>query len=99
MKKTILHDCNDAKIIIFLCEKFIFDEIMDKEEINRQIGMNIRKLRVSRNLSIMEFSDKLNIEYNNLIRIEKGRTNPTLSTLSKISRALSVKLTDIVDIN
>ena len=46
----------------------------------------------------MELSVNLDIEYNNLIRIEKGRTNPTIGTLLKISQGLNVKLVDIVDV-
>jgi DNA-binding Xre family transcriptional regulator len=40
----------------------------------------------------------LNIEYNNLIRIEKGRTNLTVGTLLKICRALRVNLPDVVSV-
>lgn len=36
-------------------------------------------------------------EKSNLSRIESGRTNPTLLTLRKISIALGVKLSDLVD--
>jgi len=71
---------------------------MKKEEICRKIGLKIRELRIERNFSIQQFSDLLNIEYNNLIRIEKGRTNPTISTLYKISQFLDVKLSEIVDV-
>ena len=71
---------------------------MDQKEINYKIGLKIRELRINQNLSLQELSDKLNIEYNNLIRIEKGRTNPTIKTLYKICRILGVKLIDIVDI-
>ena len=69
---------------------------MDKEELFRKIGLNIRNLREEKNLSILEFSDAIGIEYNNLIRIEKGRTNPTLWTLYKICEALNIQLKDIV---
>jgi len=71
---------------------------MNKENIYIKIGLRIRELRIYQNLSIQELSDRLDIEYNNLIRIEKGRTNPTLGTLYKISRVLNVKLKDIVDV-
>ncbi|MEA5062330.1 MAG: helix-turn-helix transcriptional regulator [Petrimonas sp.] len=71
---------------------------MRNEELFKKIGLKIRVLRESKNLSIQEFSDKINIEYNNLIRIEKGRTNPTLGTLYKICQALNAKLVDIVDV-
>ena len=73
-------------------------EKMDKEILLKKIGLRIRELRKERNLSIQEFSDKLDIEYNNLIRIEKGRTNPTVITLYKISQTLCVKLIDIIDV-
>ena len=71
---------------------------MDRENIYIKVGLRIRELRIYQNISIQELSDKLDIEYNNLIRIEKGRTNPTLGTLYKISQILNVKLTEIVDV-
>ena len=70
----------------------------EKEEVIKQIGLKIREIRESKNLTIMNLADKLDIEYNNVIRIEKGRTNPTLRTLIKIAEALNVKLVDIIDI-
>lgn len=71
---------------------------MNKEDISRKVGQRIREIRERKNISIMALADKLDIEYNNMIRIEKGRTNPTLSTLYSISQALEVKLTDLVAI-
>lgn len=72
---------------------------MDKEILKKKIGLRIRCLREDKNLSIMDLADMLDIEYNNLIRIEKGRTNPTIITLYKICQALSVKLPEIVDVD
>ena len=71
---------------------------MTKEELIKKIGLKIREMRESQNLSLQEFADKLDIEYNNLIRIEKGRTNPTIGTLYGICRILDMKLADIVDV-
>lgn len=71
---------------------------MSKEVVIRKIGLKIRELREGKNLTLMELSVNLDIEYNNLIRIEKGRTNPTIGTLLKISQGLNVKLVDIVDV-
>lgn len=70
--------------------------MLDKQETLIEIGSNIRKLRESKNLSIQDLADKLDIEYNNVIRIEKGRTNFTIGTLVKIANALEVGLRDIV---
>lgn len=70
--------------------------MLDKQETLIGIGSNIRKLRESKNLSIQDLADKLDIEYNNVIRIEKGRTNFTIGTLVKIANVLEVGLKDIV---
>ena len=79
-------------------QSFLIVFFMNIMNLYIKIGQQIRDLRISQNLSIQELSDKLDIEYNNLIRIERGRTNPTLGTLYKISQVLNVKLRDIVDI-
>lgn len=71
---------------------------MSKERIIKLVGLRIREIRESKGMSIMDLADKLDIEYNNMIRIEKGRTNPTLGTLYGIAQALDIKLTDIVNI-
>lgn len=71
---------------------------MDKEELFKRIGFKIREIRESKDISIMGLSDKTDIEYNNIVRIEKGRTNATIATLYNIAKALDVKLSDIVDI-
>jgi transcriptional regulator with XRE-family HTH domain len=71
---------------------------MNKELVLKEIGLKIRSLRIEKKLSLVELSDKLDIEYNNLIRIEKGRTNLTIGTLLKICKALDVALPTIVDV-
>lgn len=70
--------------------------MLNKQETLVGIGSKIRKLRESKNLSIQDLADILDIEYNNVIRIEKGRTNFTIGTLVKIANALEVDLKDIV---
>ena len=71
---------------------------MKKEELFKRIGLKIREIRVGQNLTLQDFADKLDIEYNNLIRIEKGRTNPTIGTLYGICQVLEIKLVDIVNV-
>ena len=69
---------------------------MEKQEVLNKIGEKIRELRESKQYSLQAFSDKLDIEYNNLIRIEKGRSNFTIGTLVKIANALDVDLREII---
>ena len=70
--------------------------MLDKQNTLIEIGKTIRKIRESKSLSIQDLADKLDMEYNNVIRIEKGRTNFTIGTLVKIANALEVALKDIV---
>jgi transcriptional regulator with XRE-family HTH domain len=72
--------------------------MMKKEIVLQRIGLKIRELRTDKKLSLIEFSDMLGIEYNNLIRIEKGRTNATIGTLLKVCDVLDVRLVDLVDV-
>jgi len=71
---------------------------MKKEELFITIGNRIKELRESKNISLQDLCDLCDFEKPNLVRIEKGRTNPTLWTLFKISLALNMELKDIVDI-
>lgn len=70
--------------------------MLDKNETLIRIGLKIREIRETKKLSIQDLADKLDMEYNNVIRIEKGRTNFTIGTLMKIASALEVDLKDIV---
>lgn len=69
--------------------------MLDKEKTLTEIGLRIRQLREEKGLSIQEFSDKLEIEYTNVVRIEKGRTNFTIGTLVKIANALNIQIGDL----
>lgn len=73
---------------------------MDKSKILKQIGANIKAIRLSKNLSQVELVGLMSgeIDPTNISRIEAGRTNPTIYTLYRIASALEVHLTDIVNI-
>lgn len=69
--------------------------MLDKQETLTEIGLRIRQLREERKLTLQDFADKLEIEYNNVIRIEKGRTNFTIGTLVKIANALEIPISKL----
>ena len=61
------------------------------------LSQNIKKLRNRHKLSQEELAKKAGITYSTLIKIESGANkNPTISTLKKIAKSLSVKIDDIV---
>lgn len=66
--------------------------------LQQKIGRNIRFLRESKGISQQNLAATCNFEKGNLSRIEAGRTNPTIATLYKISQALEITISELVDV-
>ncbi|MDX8338782.1 helix-turn-helix transcriptional regulator [Draconibacterium sp. IB214405] len=66
--------------------------------LQQKIGNRIRELRESKGISQQNLAAICNFEKANLSRLEAGRTNPTISTLYKISQALEITITELVDV-
>lgn len=70
---------------------------MDKLELAKKIGINIKAIRNSKGINQAElarrcFKDKQAIE-----KIENGKVNPTIHSLYNIAQALEVKLKDLIN--
>lgn len=66
----------------------------NKEIIN--LGLTIRKLREeTTDLSQDKLALEVDLSENQIRRIEKGQTNPTIRTLLKIAKALNVDIKDL----
>jgi len=64
----------------------------------KQIGQNIRKYRIKQGFTQLDLAAMCGFEEPSVWRLENGKTNPTIKTLLKISKALDIKLTDLVKI-
>ena len=71
---------------------------MNDSDLSKSLGARIRKLREARNVSQQDLAAMCNFDKSNMARIESGRTNPTFLTLYKISIALKVSLSLLVDL-
>jgi transcriptional regulator with XRE-family HTH domain len=71
---------------------------MNKLDLLKNIGRNIKKIRESKGLSQVDLIGKMDglFDPTNISRIEAGRNNPTIYTLQRIADALEVSLEDIV---
>lgn len=71
---------------------------MDKSKILIQIGKRIKEVRESKGISQIELVGRMegNIDATNISRIESGRTNPTIITLYRISTALEISLSELL---
>lgn len=68
------------------------------DDILYRIGRRIVELRAAQGVTQQDLAARCNFEKSNMSRIEYGRTNVTVGTLYTISRALEVKLSDLVDV-
>lgn len=71
----------------------------EKEQLLLLIGNRIKLLREQKKISQQDLAALCNFEKANMRRIEAGRTNPTVYTLHKISQALGISLSVILDID
>ena len=88
----------------FILDKYInsFDlsnmSSMEKLELLKSIGRNIKRIREEKGLSQVDLIGKMDglFDPTNISRIEAGRNNPTIYTLHRIADALEVPLVEIV---
>ena len=72
-----------------------------KHKINKPFckafGEHVRSLRKKKKFGLREFANLADMEFGQLYKIEKGITNPTISTIYHLAEALDVSHTDIFD--
>jgi transcriptional regulator with XRE-family HTH domain len=71
-----------------------FKQEFDLKYDHRDIGAYITKLRKTRKLSICQLALRSGMKEPVLLRVEKGRADPRLSTLLKIIRGLEMPVAD-----
>lgn len=62
------------------------------DEVNKNVGMNIRLRRIKLGISQEELADTSGIARSTMGIIERGERSPSIETLAKISNALSIEL-------
>ena len=76
----------------------IYGITLSKYKILIQIGKRIKEVRESKGISQIELVGRMegNIDATNISRIESGRTNPTIISLYRISTALEISLSELL---
>lgn len=57
-----------------------------------KVGNKIKQLRADKGISQQELAALIDYEKSNMSRLEAGNTNPTITTLNKVAKALGVPL-------
>lgn len=64
-----------------------------------RLGKRIKILRMSADLTQEELAEKVNVHPTYIGKIEGGKNNPSFMLLYKISKALKVKLNDMMNVD
>ncbi len=72
-------------------------EISDIILYKTRLGERIKSLRIAKAYKVREFAMLADIEHHQLINIEKGRVDARYSTLLKISIALDIPISKLLD--
>jgi transcriptional regulator with XRE-family HTH domain len=63
----------------------------------KAFGSHLRKVREAKGFGMREFALHADMEYSQLSKIERGVSNPTISTTVAIADALGVNHSDLFD--
>lgn len=66
---------------------------------NNNIGLKIKEIRESKNISIEDVSERCGLSEKQIVSVENNENLPSLGTLIKIARALGVRLGTFLDDN
>lgn len=69
--------------------------MIQEEDFLKKVGNNIVRLRESKGIKQIDLAIKLNIEAPSLSRIERAKTNTTLSMLVKIANAIEIDVIEL----
>lgn len=65
----------------------------------KALGRKIREIRLNKKLSQLDVASRCKFEKTTISRIENGRTNVTLKTLTVLAFVLEVEIKDFFDYN
>lgn len=71
---------------------------MKEEELYKKMAERIKQLRLERCLTQQELAGMIDYEKSNMSRLESGKVNIKLNTIYKISQALGITMSELMDI-
>jgi transcriptional regulator with XRE-family HTH domain len=70
---------------------------MEAEDFLIKLGKRIVEIRDEKGIRQVDLALESELDDGSLRRIESGRTNPTVKTLTKIAKGLGVEMKDLFD--
>jgi transcriptional regulator with XRE-family HTH domain len=67
------------------------------QELLTRFGNRLKSLRQLKGLTLQALAIEADIEISQVHRIEKGKINPTLTTITALSKGLDISLVELLD--
>lgn len=61
----------------------------------KKLGENLKRIRTKKKITQTELAKTLGVDKSFVSNIENGKTNPTLSTIADLAKALEVAITEL----
>jgi transcriptional regulator with XRE-family HTH domain len=61
----------------------------------KRLGKNLKRIRIEKGVSQVAIAQSLSVSRGFISNIENGKTNPTLSTITNIAKALDVGIEEM----
>lgn len=65
-------------------------------QLDKNIALNLKRIRKSKNMSLDMLAERTGVSKSMLGQIERGKTNPTVSTIGKIVEGLKVPFEQLI---
>ena len=62
----------------------------------KKLGENMKKIRLAKQMSQGDICRKLGVDRSYISNVESGNKNPTLSTITKLAKALNVSVNELL---
>ncbi|QQR77184.1 MAG: helix-turn-helix transcriptional regulator [Candidatus Moraniibacteriota bacterium] len=66
------------------------------EDYSKKLGENLKEIRTRKNTTQTEIARQLAVDKSFISNIENGKTNPTLSTIANLAKALGVPINELL---
>ena len=73
----------------------LMNNLRNKETLEH-FGNKLKRLRTSKGFTLEQLAFEADIELSQVHRVEKGKINPTLTTLMALARGLNITLAELV---
>ena len=78
------------------CATLVVMNNLRDQELLIEFGNKLKDLRTSKGLTLQQLAFEAEMEISQVHRVEKGKINPTFTTLNALAKGLGITLTELI---